>query len=75
MGYDADFALVDPDRSLTVHADESLSTQEYTPFEGMEIGATVTDTFVRGAHVLENGQVVGQPTGRYVRRPTGKVAR
>lgn len=75
VGYDADFALVDPDRSWTVRAADSFSTQEYTPFEGMTIDATVTDTFVRGTHVLAEGKVVGAPTGRYLRRPTTRTAR
>ncbi|SHG70347.1 allantoinase [Jatrophihabitans endophyticus] len=74
LGYDADFALVDPDRAWTVRAADSLSTQEYTPFEGMEIGATVTDTFVRGAHVLADGAINGEPTGRYLHRPTARDA-
>jgi allantoinase len=72
LGYDADFALVDPARSWVAHAGDSLSAQEYTPFEGMEIGATVTDTFVRGNHVLADGTVVGSPRGRYVHRPTAR---
>ena len=57
-----------PSSSWTVHADESDSTQEYTPFEGFEIGARVTDTWVRGQQVLEGGNVVGQPRGRFIRR-------
>jgi allantoinase len=68
-GYDADFCLVDPSRSWTVHAKDSASAQDHTPFEGFEMPATVTDTFVRGHHVLREGNVVGQPTGRYLRRP------
>lgn len=67
-GYDADFALVDPNATWTVHADESLSTQEYTPFEGFELGAKVTDTWVRGHQVLDRGNIVGSPTGQFVRR-------
>jgi allantoinase len=74
IGYDADFALVDPDKSWTVHAADSLSTQEYTPFEGMKIAATVTDTFVRGTHVLADGKVIGEPTGHYLPRPTERTA-
>jgi allantoinase len=72
VGFDADFALVDPAKSWVAHATDSFSTQEYTPFEGMEIGATVTDTFVRGNHVLKDGAVVGSPAGRYVHRPSGR---
>ena len=69
VGYDADFCLVDPSSSWTVHAAESESTQEYTPFEGFELGAKVTDTWVRGHHVFGDGAVQGQPVGRYIHRP------
>lgn len=68
-GFDADIALVDPGRTWTVRAAESESTQEYTPFEGFELTARVTDTFVRGHHVLRAGQVVGEPVGTYLHRP------
>ncbi|GAB6901995.1 dihydroorotase [Kineosporia succinea] len=70
VGYDADLALVDPNRSFTVDPADSESTQEYTPFDGFEVGATVTDTWVRGHRVLTKGVVTGEPTGRYVARPT-----
>ena len=69
-GYDADFCVVDPDRSWTVRAAESESTQEYTPFEGFELTARVTDTFVRGRQVLEDGKIGGEPRGQYLHRPT-----
>lgn len=71
-GMDADFCLVDPDATWTVHAEDSESTQEYTPFEGFELTAKVTDTFLRGEQVLDSGKVVGAPRGRYLTRPTGK---
>ena len=70
IGYDADFCLVDPSATWTVHAADSESTQEYTPFEGLELNARVTDTWVRGQHVLKNGVIVGSPTGRFLRRGT-----
>ena len=44
------------------------STQEYTPFEGFELTARVTDTWVRGHQVLADG-AVGEPVGRYLHRP------
>ncbi|HEX3788556.1 MAG TPA: dihydroorotase family protein [Pseudonocardiaceae bacterium] len=69
-GFDADIALVDPDRSWVVDPADSFSTQEYTPFRGMEIGASVTATFVRGRQVYGGGQVLGTPTGRYLHRAT-----
>ncbi|MEV0330793.1 dihydroorotase family protein [Micromonospora echinospora] len=67
-GYDADLCLVDEDHTWTVRAEDSESTQEYTPFEGFELTARVTDTFVRGEHVLVDGKVTGTPQGRYVPR-------
>ncbi len=70
-GYDADFCLVDPSSSWTIHAEDSESTQEYTPFEGFELSAKVTDTFVRGNQVLDRGNIKGEPQGAFLRRPTG----
>ncbi|MCD2186538.1 dihydroorotase [Actinomycetospora soli] len=69
-GFDADIALVDPDRSWVVDPADSESTQEYTPFRGLEIGAIVTRTFLRGRTVYADGKVVGEPTGTFLRRPT-----
>jgi allantoinase len=68
VGKDADLALVDPDSPWTVRAADSESTQGYSPFEGMAMTARVTDTFVRGHHVLADGKVVGDPVGGYLRR-------
>jgi allantoinase len=69
-GYDADIALVDPDRSFVVRATDSESAQEYTPFEGFELGAAVDQVFLRGQRILRDGKVVGEPAGRYLARPT-----
>ena len=74
VGFDADLCLVDPSTSWVVRAAESESSQEYTPLEGFEMTAKVTDTFVRGNHVLEDGRISGNPMGRFVRRPTSRPA-
>jgi allantoinase len=73
VGYDADVALVDPSRSFVVRAEDSESTQEYSALEGVEIGATVTDVFLRGSHIVRDGNVVGEPAGRFMHRPTAEV--
>jgi len=69
-GLDADLVLVDPKETWTVRAKDSESTQGYTPFEAIELSARVKATFLRGALVCENGNVVGTPRGRYLHRPT-----
>jgi allantoinase len=69
-GYDADIALVDPNRNWVIRAADSPSTQGYTPFEGLEMSARVDTTFLRGMKIFDDGQVLGKPRGRYLHRPT-----
>src|SRR5881296_1720172 len=69
-GFDADLALLDPDRAFTVSAADSPSGQGYTPFEGQRLTGQVTATFLRGELAWEDGRAVGPPRGRYLRRPT-----
>jgi allantoinase len=69
-GLDADLALLDPRHTWTIRAQDSESTQGYTPFEGIELIGKVKATFLRGALVCENGKLVGKPRGRYLHRPT-----
>ena len=72
VGFDADIAIVDPNHTWTVRAEDSESAQDYTPFEGFELTAKVTDTFLRGQRVFADGNVVGAPRGEYQRRPVKK---
>jgi allantoinase len=69
-GFDADLALVDPERTFTVHAADSPSAQGYTPFEGQELRGQVQATFLRGELVYDRGRIVGAARGRYLARPT-----
>ena len=69
VGLDADLAIVDPNHSWTIRAEESESGQGYTPFEGLELDAKVTTTFLRGNCIYDNEQVIGEPKGNYLKRP------
>jgi allantoinase len=68
-GFDADIALVDARDSFVVRAAESESKQGYSPFEGRELTGRVKSTFLRGALVYHDGNIVGPARGRYMRRP------
>jgi len=68
-GLDADIVLVDSNESWVVHAADSESQQGYTPFEGVELGARVKTTFLRGQRIYDNGEVIGEAGGRYLKRP------
>ncbi|GMQ85842.1 MAG: allantoinase AllB [Acidimicrobiia bacterium] len=70
-GFDADIALVDPHHQWVVRAEESESSQGYSPMEGTELTGRVKHTFLRGTQILNDGRVMGDPTGRYVKRPSG----
>jgi allantoinase len=70
-GFDADLAIVDPARSFVVRAADSESTQGYSPFEGLEMSGQVVGTYLRGSAVYADGKIVGEPRGRYLRRPYG----
>lgn len=68
-GLDADLILIDPDKSWVIKSTESESEQGYTPFEGIELGAQVKQTWLRGKLIYDNGQVMGEPEGQYLSRP------
>ena len=68
VGFDGDIALIEDDSPWVVHASDSASAQEYTPFEGMTLQARVVHTLLRGELVLRDGSVVGTPRGRYIPR-------
>ncbi len=69
IGLDADLVLLDPNETWTIKSSESESGQGYTPFEGIELRARVTTTFLRGNRIFDDNQVLGEPTGKYLKRP------
>lgn len=71
VGFDADIALLDPSRQVVVRAEDSPSSQGYTPFEGHELLGQVRHVWLRGEPLLSDGRVVGTPRGRYLHRPSG----
>ncbi len=72
VGYDADLVLLDPHESFVVRAAESTSSQGYTPFEGLQLTGRVKSTFLRGELIYQDGKVLGEPRGRYLKRPYGQ---
>ena len=71
LGYDADLVLLDPNETFVVRATESKSQQGYTPFEGVELTGRVKNTFLRGNLIYDRGEVIGSPSGRYLKRNSG----
>jgi allantoinase len=69
IGLDADLVLVDPKETWTIRSEKSESGQGYTPFENQELKARVTTTFLRGIRIYDNNEIIGQPSGQYLKRP------
>lgn len=68
VGRDADIVLLDPDSQWVVRAEDSESAQDYTPFEGFNMTAKVTDVFLRGTQILKEGAVQDVVGGRFLGR-------
>jgi dihydropyrimidinase/allantoinase len=68
-GADADLAVVDLEREQEVHPEVLLSAQNFTPFQGMRLRGWPVCTIRGGQVVFKEGEIVGKPTGRYLRRP------
>jgi len=61
VGADADIAIWDPARKVTIRNDDLHSAMDYTPFEGMEVTGWPVMTISRGEVLWNNGEVTAEP--------------
>jgi dihydroorotase len=66
-GYDADFTLVDMRRARVIEERWIVSPCGWTPFAGLRVTGWPVATIVRGAVVMREDAVLGEPAGRLVR--------
>ena len=64
-GSDADFVLIDLNEEYTVDASKLQSKGQFTPFDGMTFRGKVTQTWLRGRCVYDEGSIA-KPHGRFV---------
>lgn len=73
VGMDADLAVVDPDKEITIDPATQESFSDYSPYEGMTFKGAPICTVLRGRIVARDGGVDPQaratPAGRYLHRP------
>ena len=73
IGADADIAIWDPERRVTITHDLLHDGSDYTPYEGREVTGWPVLTMVRGRTVMRDGELVAEKgSGRYL--PRGKTA-
>ncbi len=58
IGADADIALWDPDKRVTLTQEVMHHGSDYTPYEGLEVTGWPVTTMVRGHTVFDNGRPV-----------------
>jgi dihydroorotase len=66
-GYDADFTVVDMKRSETITDRWIASRAGWTPYDGVRVTGWPVGTFVRGARVMWQGEMVTPSRGEAVR--------
>jgi dihydroorotase-like cyclic amidohydrolase len=69
IGADADLALIDLDAERVVTPELLHSAQDHTPFAGVALRGWPVRTMLRGRTAYLDGEVVGDPAGRFVSRP------
>jgi dihydropyrimidinase len=65
---DADLVIFDPDREVTIAADELHGGTDFDPYEGFHVKGWVETTYLRGSRVFDRGEFLGSPSGRLVPR-------
>ncbi|MDR1649731.1 MAG: dihydropyrimidinase [Synergistaceae bacterium] len=68
-GADADIVVLNPSGRTEISAKTQFQNVDYTPFEGIEIPASIDSVYLRGAEVFRGGKFLeNSPAGRYVSR-------
>jgi dihydropyrimidinase len=75
VGSDADIAIWDPKRKVTISQSLMHGGCDYTPYEGVKVTGWPVSTMVRGKFVVRDGNLVGQTgDGTYVPRARSELA-
>lgn len=67
-GTDADLTIVDMELEKVVDAEALKSYSDFSVFEGMRLKGWPVATMLRGRMVARNGEIIGEPAGRYLMR-------
>lgn len=67
-GLHADFVVLDEDETFEVVPEKLQQRHKVTPYAGRTLAGRVHATYVRGRLVFADGECVGRPSGRLLRR-------
>jgi len=75
VGSDADLALWDPRRKVTIRHSDLHDGCDYSPYEGMTVTGWPVRTILRGQTIWNDGEIPGEPGfGQFLER-RGRPAR
>lgn len=75
IGMDADIAIWDPKREVTISQSLLHHGSDYTPYEGIQVTGWPVTTILRGQVVVRDGALVGKPgQGGHVARDRSELA-
>ena len=76
VGADADIAIWDPNREVTISQSLMHGGSDYTPYEGIAVKGWPVSTMVRGKFVVRDGKLTGTlGAGEYVSRAKSELAK
>ncbi|MEG1912559.1 MAG: dihydropyrimidinase [Cloacibacillus sp.] len=68
-GADADVIIIDPEQPHTVTCGALHQKADYTPYEGAALSCRCTDVWLRGEHLVADGELKEKkPKGRFIKR-------
>ena len=70
VGSDGDIVIWDPDYTGRISVARQLQAVDYTPYEGLAVRGRAETVLLLGETVVEDGALVREKRGRYVRRGT-----
>nr|BBH94593.1 dihydroorotase [Thermogemmatispora argillosa] len=70
VGKDADIVVIDTERTWKVRREDLYTKNQWSVYEGQELIGRPVATFLRGHLVYHDGQIIGEPQGRWLRRET-----
>ena len=67
-GSDADIVVFDPEKESVISAKTHLYHTDNNPYEGFKLHGDIDSVYLRGAHVVQDGKVILEKTGKYIKR-------
>ena len=66
-GADADLIIIDKEIATEVRDEDQYSKAGFSPFSGRKVKGALTHVLLRGKTIAENGRVIGQPSGIFLK--------